>query len=159
MSAAVATYTEAKKASNQKWDAANLDRLSLAIPKGQKEAIKDHAAAKGESVNGFIWRAIQEAMERDKAAAAPQQPQESPEEAPTEDQEKKPNAAPSITAKIGRVADSMAVLESVVLLLSSLGESQDSIDPIHISYVFGFIHDEVSKARNELYRLIEEAPQ
>ena len=155
MSRAMADRTEYK---NQ-WTKENMDRIPLVVPKGQKDVIKSHAAARSESVNGFIWRAIQEAMERDKAAAAPQQPQESPEKAPAEDQEKKPNAAPSITVKIGRVADSMAVLESVVLLLSSLGESQDSIDPIHLSYVFGLIHDEVLKARNELYRLIEEASQ
>ena len=35
------------------------------MPKGQKDTIKAHAAAQGESVNGFIGRAISEAMERD----------------------------------------------------------------------------------------------
>lgn len=90
----MAAYTEAKKASNQKWDAANLDRLSLAIPKGQKEAIKDHTTAQGESVNGFIWRAIQEAMERDKAKEGQQRPQEGPEEAQAAAQES-PSAAPA----------------------------------------------------------------
>lgn len=67
-------YTEAKKRGNRKWDAANLDRLSIAVPKGRKEAIKAHAEAQGESVNGFIGRAIEETMERDKGgpgAAAP----------------------------------------------------------------------------------------
>ena len=29
-------YTEARKNGNRKWDAANLDRLSLALPKGKK---------------------------------------------------------------------------------------------------------------------------
>lgn len=61
-------YTEAVKQSNKKWDAANLDRLSLALPKGSKEIIKAHAAAQGESVNGFINRAITETMERDTAS-------------------------------------------------------------------------------------------
>lgn len=60
-------YTEAKKRSNRKWDAANLDRVSIAMPKGQKDAIKAHAEAQGESVNGFINRAITETMERDNA--------------------------------------------------------------------------------------------
>lgn len=63
-------YTEAKKSSNLKWDTANLDRMSLALPKGSRDAIKAHAAALGESVNGFIGRAILETMERDKAAPA-----------------------------------------------------------------------------------------
>lgn len=61
-------YTEARKRGNRKWDAANLDRISVAVPKGQKEAIKAHAEARGESVNGFVNRAISEAMERDNAA-------------------------------------------------------------------------------------------
>lgn len=58
-------YTEAQKQSARKWDAANLDRLSLALPSGSKDKIKAHAQAMGESVNGFIGRAISETMERD----------------------------------------------------------------------------------------------
>ena len=53
-------YTEAKKKGNRKWDAANLDRISVAAPKGRKDAVKAHAEARGESVNGFINRAIDE---------------------------------------------------------------------------------------------------
>ena len=45
---------------------ANYDRVNLTLPKGEKESIKAHAEAKGESVNAFIYRAIKEAMERDK---------------------------------------------------------------------------------------------
>lgn len=58
-------YTEARKEGNRKWDAANLDRLSLALPKGSRETIKAHAAAQGESTNAFIKRAIDCQMERD----------------------------------------------------------------------------------------------
>lgn len=47
------------------WQKANLDRISLTVPKGQKEQIQGHASAHGESVNGFISRAICETMERD----------------------------------------------------------------------------------------------
>ena len=61
-------YTEAQKKSAKKWDAANLDRVSIAMPKGQKDIIKAHAEARGESVNGFINRAIDETMDREKAA-------------------------------------------------------------------------------------------
>ncbi len=57
-------YTEAQKRSAQKWDAANLDRLSIALPKGRREQIKIFAAAHGESVNAFISRAIEETMKR-----------------------------------------------------------------------------------------------
>ncbi len=41
------------------------DRINLTVPKGDKESIKNHAEALGESVNGFINRAIREALERD----------------------------------------------------------------------------------------------
>ncbi len=41
------------------------DRVLLTMDKGRKETIKAHAEALGESVNGFINRAITEAMERD----------------------------------------------------------------------------------------------
>ena len=63
-------YTEAQKRSAKKWDAANLDRISIAVPKGQKDTIKAHAEAHSESVNGFINRAIEETMERDNGASA-----------------------------------------------------------------------------------------
>ncbi|MGI6014269.1 MAG: hypothetical protein ACOX7K_08350 [Oscillospiraceae bacterium] len=41
------------------------DDVRLQVKKGKKEIIKAHAQARGESVNGFINRAIDEAMERD----------------------------------------------------------------------------------------------
>lgn len=41
------------------------DRILLTMPKGQKEIIQAHAEAQGESVNGFINRAIDEASEWD----------------------------------------------------------------------------------------------
>jgi len=44
----------------------NYDRLELTVPKGKKDEIKAHAEQHGESVNGFIGRAIDETMERDK---------------------------------------------------------------------------------------------
>ena len=43
------------------------DRINLVVPKGNKELIKAHAEAHGESTNAFINRAIAEAMERDRA--------------------------------------------------------------------------------------------
>ena len=65
-------YTEAQKKSAKKWDAVNLDRLSIALPKGSRETIKAHAAAHGESVNGFIKRAVDSQMERD-STGSPQE--------------------------------------------------------------------------------------
>lgn len=46
----------------------NYDRVNLTMPKGKKEVIKSHAQAKGESVNSFINRAIDETMENDNEA-------------------------------------------------------------------------------------------
>lgn len=43
----------------------NYDRLELIVPKGRKAEIKAHAESHGESVNAFIVRAVNEAMERD----------------------------------------------------------------------------------------------
>ena len=43
----------------------NYDRVNLVMPKGRKDAIRTHAEKNGESLNSFINRAIDEAMERD----------------------------------------------------------------------------------------------
>lgn len=55
-------YSEAQKKSARKWDAANLDRVSVAMPRGRKDAIRERAAAQGESMNGFINAAIDSAL-------------------------------------------------------------------------------------------------
>ena len=52
------------KATN-KFIAKAYDRVNLTMPKGRKEVVQTHAEARGESVNGFINRAIQETMDRD----------------------------------------------------------------------------------------------
>lgn len=55
-------------ASINKYIAKAYDRINLTVPKGRKEIIQAHAEALGTSVNGFINRAIDEAMDRDKRA-------------------------------------------------------------------------------------------
>ena len=59
-------YTEAQKQSARKWDAANLDRISIAMPKGKKDEVKEAASAVSESMNQYIITAIDQRMERDK---------------------------------------------------------------------------------------------
>lgn len=61
----MAKYTDAKKNANKSWDSKNLDRISVALPKGSKEALKAHAESTGESVNKFICRAVMEVQEMD----------------------------------------------------------------------------------------------
>ena len=41
------------------------DRINVAVPKGRKDIIKAHAEKNGESVNGFVNRAINETIQRD----------------------------------------------------------------------------------------------
>lgn len=43
----------------------NYDELKVRVPKGRKDIIKAHAEKNGESVNGFVNRAINETMQRD----------------------------------------------------------------------------------------------
>lgn len=61
----MASYSEARKNANKSWDSKNLDRISIAMPKGSKDALKAHAESNGESVNAFIKRAIMEVTEMD----------------------------------------------------------------------------------------------
>jgi len=58
----------ARTRAQNKYIAKAYDRINLTVSKGNKEVIQSHAEARGESVNGFINRAIQETMERDNAA-------------------------------------------------------------------------------------------
>lgn len=59
--------TKASQRAVNKYMKANYDRINLTVPKGMKDEIKAHAEVfDGGSVNGFINRAIEEAMRRDK---------------------------------------------------------------------------------------------
>ena len=62
---AVNKYTEARKRANEKNNAKAYDELKIRVPKGEKEQIKAHADTQGESLNGFVKRAIDETMKRD----------------------------------------------------------------------------------------------
>ena len=53
----------------------NYDRINVTMPKGKKETIQAHAEAQGESVNGFINRAIDHQISQDRRKG----PSEAPE--------------------------------------------------------------------------------
>lgn len=53
-----------------KYNAKAYDRIALQVKKGRKDIIKAHAENRGESLNGFINKAIDEKMEHDKGNKA-----------------------------------------------------------------------------------------
>lgn len=57
--------TKASQRAVNKYMKEKYDRINLTMPKGKKESVQAHAESLGESVNAFINRAIDEAMERD----------------------------------------------------------------------------------------------
>ena len=57
--------TKARLEANKKYNAENYDEIKLRVHKGQKELIQAHAEQRGESLNGFVTRAIKQAMEQD----------------------------------------------------------------------------------------------
>lgn len=46
------------------------DSVLIRIPKGRKAELQAHAEEQGESLNGFIVRAVDETIERDKSEKA-----------------------------------------------------------------------------------------
>lgn len=59
-----------------RYSAKNYDQFLVRVKKGRKDEIQAHAEARGESVNGFVGRAISEAMERDGGGAPSTRSQE-----------------------------------------------------------------------------------
>ena len=62
--------SKAQQKAVNKYMSANYDRINLTVPKGRKEEIQAFAAITGESVNGFINRAIGAAMGTSSVEAA-----------------------------------------------------------------------------------------
>ena len=60
--------SKAQQKAVNKYMKKNYDRVNLVMPKGRKDDIRTNAEKNGESLNGFINRAIDEAMERDEQA-------------------------------------------------------------------------------------------
>lgn len=59
------TVSEAQKRATKKWRKENYDEIKIRIPKGEREKIKEFAAEKGESLNGFIKKAIELRMKNE----------------------------------------------------------------------------------------------
>ena len=61
--------SEKRKGTMMEYAKKNLKRVPLDVQKEHYDRIKNHAEGRGETVNGFIKRAIDETMERDNSAA------------------------------------------------------------------------------------------
>ena len=71
--------SKAQQKATNKYISKAYDRINLTVPKGKKETIQAHSEALGESVNGFINRAISETMERDNGASGAAEDGEKPQ--------------------------------------------------------------------------------
>lgn len=60
--------TDAQRRANAKYDAKTYDRLTCKIKKSDTLLLREHIAKRGESINGFLLRAIKETMARDDEA-------------------------------------------------------------------------------------------
>jgi len=60
--------SEAQLKANKKYSEEHFEYFTVKARKGTRLAIKEFTAAHGESLNGFINRAIAEAMERETAS-------------------------------------------------------------------------------------------
>lgn len=58
--------SKAQQRAVSKYMKENYDVFQIRMPKGRKAVIQAHAQSQGESVNGFVNRAIDETMEHDK---------------------------------------------------------------------------------------------
>lgn len=60
--------SEAQKKATAKWQKEKVEDIKFRVPKGEKARIQAHAAARGESTNAFIYRAVQETIQREEEA-------------------------------------------------------------------------------------------
>lgn len=60
--------TKAQLKASKRYHQEKLEEIKFRVPKGQKLRIQEHAASKGESTNAFIFRAVNEAIDRDNTA-------------------------------------------------------------------------------------------
>ena len=65
------TVSKKQQASVNRYIAKSYDRINLTVSKGKKERIQNYAQSVGESVNGFINRAIDDAMRDENKTDSP----------------------------------------------------------------------------------------
>lgn len=57
--------SEAQKRATAKWQKEKVEEVKFRVPKGERKRLQEHAASQNESLNAFLYRAAQEAIERD----------------------------------------------------------------------------------------------
>ena len=75
------TVSKAQIKATAKYEAKAYDKTLIRLPKGRLDEIRAHIEPAGESLNGFIGRAILEAMERDGGGVASTSSQQAAETA------------------------------------------------------------------------------
>ena len=120
--------SKAQQNATNKWIAKAYDRINLTVPKGRKDEIQVFAAQTGESVNGFINRAIGEAM-----GESPQKPAEATQGARAiltpgtlkTAQEAAQNAEETVSEFIGRAVETQAQRDKVTRAMRSKEKAPD----------------------------------
>lgn len=62
--------SESRRRANEKYNAKAYDEIKVRVLKGRKAELQTYAEQRGESLNGFIGRAISETIQRDTGAPA-----------------------------------------------------------------------------------------
>jgi predicted HicB family RNase H-like nuclease len=57
--------SKAQQKATQKYESGHYDKILIRLPKGKRDEIKEHAEPRGESLNGFVNRAINETIKKD----------------------------------------------------------------------------------------------
>ena len=120
--------SKAQQNATNKWIAKVYDRINLTVPKGRKEGIQAFATQTGESVNGFINRAIGEAM-----GESPQQPAGAPQgmgailtpAALKTAQEAAQRAGETVPAFVGRAIETQAQRDKVIQAMKPKEKAPD----------------------------------
>lgn len=120
--------SKAQQKAVNKYMAANYDRINLTVPKGRKEEIQAFAAQTGESVNGFINRAIGEAM-----GERPQQPAGAPQDVGAiltpatlkTAQEAAQRAGETVPTFVGRAIETQAQRDKVIQAMKPREKAPD----------------------------------
>lgn len=56
--------SESRRRANEKYVKNNYDEIKIRVSKGKKQEIKEYVESKGESINGYINRLIDEDMSK-----------------------------------------------------------------------------------------------